>query len=72
MNKEHKKALILIDAFNYNAREIAEVLGINTRTASDKIKNVNYNKFTEYQFKKMLIYFKDKNKYQREILEKLF
>ena len=56
----HENALILIKEFEYNARQVAEVLKIQTRTASDKIKNEGYHKFTDEQFYNLLFHFQQK------------
>ncbi len=69
--KPHENALILIEAFNYNARQTAEVLEIDTRTASDKIKSKGYHKFTEPQFYKLLKHFQQVSENQNKILKNL-
>lgn len=65
----HKNALILIKKFGYKTREVAEVLGIQTRSVSDKMNNKNYNKFSDSDFYKLLFHFKKKTKDQSKFLE---
>ena len=67
----HENALILIKEFNYNARQVAEVLGVQTRTVSDKMKTENYNKFSDNDFTKLLFHFQQKIENQTKILEKI-
>lgn len=67
----HENALILIKEFEYNARQVAEVLKIQTRSADDKIKTKGYHKFTEEQFLKLLLHFQQKIESQNKTLENL-
>ena len=48
----HDRTLQLITALDYNARQIAQVLGISTRGASYKLSREKGNQFTETDFEK--------------------
>ncbi len=56
----HENALILIKEFNYNTREIGEILNVAPQTIEKKIKLVKYNKFSESDFQKLLFHFQNK------------
>ena len=53
----HENALILIKVFEYNARQVSQVLGVTTQTIDKKIKLVNNNKFSESDFQKLIFHF---------------
>lgn len=65
-----QNSLELIRAFGYNARQVAEVLGISTRVASLKMNGDGYNKFTPQQFSALLSHFAEKTRLQNEILSR--
>ncbi len=48
----HDRTIQLITALDYNARQIAQVLGISTRGASYKLSREKGNQFTETDFEK--------------------
>ena len=56
----HENALILIKGFEYNARQVSQVLGVTTQTIDKKIKLVNNNKFSESDFQKLIFHFQQK------------
>lgn len=66
----HEKALIVIKTFDINARQISEIIGGSANGAQNKMKNINYNKFTEDDFNKLLLHFQSKLEKQKQILDK--
>lgn len=67
----HENALILIKEFEYNAREVGEVLKVSTKMAEKKIKSEGYHKFTNEQFTKLLFHFQQKIENHTKVLEKI-
>lgn len=67
----HENALILIKGFEYNARQVSQVLGVTTQTIDKKIKLVNNNKFSESDFQKLIFHFQQKIEKQSKTLKTL-
>ena len=58
----HDRTIQLITVLDYNARQIAQVLGISTRGASYKLSREKGNQFTESDFEKFKNFIENLNK----------
>lgn len=57
-----EKCLLIIKEFELSARQVANAIGIKQSTASSKIKNENYNKFSDEDFSKLKSHYVQKFK----------
>ena len=58
----HDRTIQLITVLDYNARQIAQVLGISTRGASYKLSREKGNQFTESDLEKFKNFIENLNK----------
>ncbi|WP_312398183.1 hypothetical protein [Chryseobacterium sp.] len=56
------KALKIIEELQLSARQVAEAIGKSADTASDKIKQRKYNKFSDEDFDKLKSFYVEKLK----------
>lgn len=67
----HENALILIETFGYNSRQVAEVLDISVQVAGRKMKSAGYEKFTKEQYDNLFTHFRKLTTEREYLLRKL-